>query len=291
MGRDKTGLDADEALQRLPFRVALLILLCALGTLLTLLILETQAGVTAYIVGEGNWSRAEQRSVHALYRYAAQGDPADLADARLALDVPLGDRAARMALDRRPVDMAAARAGFLRGGNRPHDVDRMVWLYRLLAGAPYFRQSVGHWVEGDAQILRLMALADEMEARLASGPLDARSVRAYQDEVLAIDARLRPIELAFSRSLADGGDFMRRSLLLLGLGVFVALAVYAVWVMRNTLLRVRETESGFRTAFHQSAVGMAKLDRAGRFVQANEALPGCCWTSRCRSCAGAGSRK
>jgi diguanylate cyclase (GGDEF)-like protein/PAS domain S-box-containing protein len=272
MGRDKAGVDAGEALQRLPLRVALLILLCAMGTLLTLLILETQAGVTAYIVGEGHWSRAQQRSVHALYRYAAHGDPLDLAEARRALDVPLGDRAARLALDRSPVDMAAARAGLQRGNIRPRDVDRMIWMYRMLSGAPYFRQSVGHWLRGDAEILRLAALADELEARLASGPLDAASVRAYQDEVVAIDARLRPIELAFSQSLADGGDLIRRCLLLLGVAAFLTLALYALWVMRSTLLRVRETESGFRSAFHQSAVGMAKLDREGRFVQANEAL-------------------
>ena len=264
--------DIDRGLQRLPFRVALLVGLCALGTLLTTLLLETQAGATAYIIGESHWSKAQQRAVHALYRYAGGGDPADLAEARRALDVPLGDRDGRLALERDPVDMAAGRAGFLRGGSDPRDIDRMLWMFRLLQRAPYFRESVEHWRRAEGEILRLVGLADAMERQLRAGPLEPGQAEAYQREVLAIDARLRPLELAFSRSLAEGSHAMRRGLLLLAVAVFVLLAAYAVRVMRSTLHRVRETESEFRMAFHQSAVGMARLDLQGRFTQANGAL-------------------
>ena len=92
--------EARHRLAQLPARVAVLIALSALGALLIAAILEMQAGATAYIVGEGHWSKAQQRAVHSLYRYAGHGDPADLADAREALRVPLGDRAARQALER-----------------------------------------------------------------------------------------------------------------------------------------------------------------------------------------------
>ena len=77
--------DDDRGLHRLPARVAALILLSALGALLTAAVLETQAGATAYIIGESHWSKAQQRAVHSLYRYASHAQPADLADARAAL--------------------------------------------------------------------------------------------------------------------------------------------------------------------------------------------------------------
>ena len=266
------GRDGDRGLQRLPARVAVLILLSALGALLTAAVLETQAGATAYIIGESHWSKAQQRAVLGLYRYARHGHPDDLADARAALRVPLGDRAARLALERDPIDLPAARAGFLRGGNAPEDIDRLVWMYRALAGAPYFRDSVRLWREAETEIQQLVALADDMEARRAQGALDEGGIHAYQQQLMAIDARLRPKELAFSRSLAAGADFMRRVLLALSALAFIVLCAYALHVMRGTLRRVRETESEFRMAFHQSAVGMLKLDREGRFTQANEAL-------------------
>ena len=266
------GRDNDRGLQRLPARVMALILLSALGALLTAAILETQAGATAYIIGESHWSKAQQRAVHGLYRYASHGRPEDLADARTALQVPLGDRAARLALEQEPVDLVAARAGFLQGGNAPSNLDRLIRMYRVLNGAPYFRESVHLWREAEVEILQLVRLADALEAQQAARSLDVDEVLAYQRELTALDARLRPREIAFSRSLAEGADFMRHVLLALSALVFLVLCAYALHLMRSTLRRVRETESEFRMAFHQSAVGMLKLNRDGRFTQANEAL-------------------
>lgn len=264
--------DDDRGLQRLPVRVAALILLSALGALLTAAVLETQAGATAYIIGESHWSKAHQRAVLALYRYAGHARQADLDDARQALRVPLGDRAGREALEREPVDLDAARAGFLQGNNAPGDIGRLIWMYRALAQAPYFRDSVRLWREAEEEVEQLVAVADALEAETANGALSEAEALAYQRRLLQIDARLRPKELAFSRSLADGANFMRRVLLALSALVFVALCAYALYVVRSTLRRVRETESEFRIAFHQSVVGMLKLDRDGRFTQANEAL-------------------
>ncbi|HJS34806.1 MAG TPA: EAL domain-containing protein [Pseudoxanthomonas sp.] len=267
------GDDRNRGLQRrLPARVAALIVLSALGALLIAAVLETQAGATAYIIGESHWSKAQQRAVHSLYRYASHAQPADLADARVALRVPLGDRAGRLALERSPVDLEAARQGFLQGGNAPEDIGRLIWMYRMLGKAPYFRESVRLWREAEVEILHLVALADELEARPPGATRDGASVRAYQHRLMGIDARVRPKELAFSRSLAEGAHFMRRVLLGLSAVAFLALCAYALHVMRSTLRRVRETESEFRMAFHQSAVGMLKLDRDGRFTRANDAL-------------------
>lgn len=262
----------DRGLQRLPARVAALILLSALGALLTAAVLETQAGATAYIIGESHWSKAQQRAVHGLYRYASHAQPADLAEARAALRIPLGDRDGRLALERDPVDLAAARAGFLQGDNAPDDIGRLIWMYRVLGDAPYFRDSVRLWREAEVELQHLVTLADDLEAEQARGALDPASIQAYQRQLMVIDARVRPKELAFSRSLADGANFMRRVLLALSALVFVVLCAYALYVVRSTLRRVRETESEFRMAFHQSMVGMLKLDREGRLTQANEAL-------------------
>ena len=80
-GRDRD----DRGLRRLPARVLALIALFALGAVLTAAVLETQAGATAYIIGESHWSKAHQRAMLSLYRYAIHARPSDLADAREAL--------------------------------------------------------------------------------------------------------------------------------------------------------------------------------------------------------------
>ncbi len=270
------GTHADMATEgggrRLPRRVAALIVFSALGALLTATVLEIQAGATAYIVGESHWSKAQQSAIYSLYRYVNHGHAVDLQRARDALRVPLGDRAARLALESQPIDHRAARRGFLEGGNAPVDVDRMIRMYRIFSRAPYFRDSVQRWSESDDDLLELQALSQRLEAHRGAGVLTPDQQEAYERALMDLDQRLRTSELAFSRSLVDGSRFLRVALTILSVIAFFALAWYALSIMRRTLTHIRRTETEFRAAFHQASVGMLKLDDEGRFTQANEAL-------------------
>ena len=85
---------------------------------LSALIQELQAASTAWIAGQGHWSRGQQDATAALSRYLARGDAHDLNDARRALQVPLGDLHARLALEQPEPDLAKAREGFRRREGR-----------------------------------------------------------------------------------------------------------------------------------------------------------------------------
>jgi len=144
--------DQGQSPRRLPFGYFALIIAAGLAVLLTAAVQQIQSGATAYIIGESHWSKAQQDAVHYLYRYAQRGATADLRRTREALEVPLGDRAARLALERRPTDDAVARAGFLQGRNEPEDVGKLIWMYKYLSAAPYFRDSVRYWRAADVEI-------------------------------------------------------------------------------------------------------------------------------------------
>jgi hypothetical protein len=72
---------------------------------LSAVIQELQAASTAWIAGQGYWSRGQQDATAALSRYLARGHLQDLQDAQTALQVPLGDLQARKAIE----ESAAAR--------------------------------------------------------------------------------------------------------------------------------------------------------------------------------------
>jgi diguanylate cyclase (GGDEF)-like protein/PAS domain S-box-containing protein len=256
----------------LPYEFGALILLGGLAAALTATVLEIQMSATAYIAGESHWSKGQQDAAYSLYRYVSNQAPEELQLTRDSLAIPLGDRAARLALEHAPVDKAAARAGFLRGNNAPEDVDRLVRTYRYFRDAPYFRDSVAYWREGDTGVLELTQLADEIEARLARGSMTGDAVIDYQQRILAIDARLRHIKLAFSRSLVEGARVLNTALTMLGIIVFMIVAWSTILVLRSTLRRIRESEGVFRAAFHQAAVGMLKMDRDGTILEANETI-------------------
>ena len=259
---------------------AMVVAVTGLAALLLGLLVQVNAGATGYIIGEGHWSKAQQESVASLYRYAQLGDPAELAYARGALRVPLGDRAARLALERDPADQQAARAGFIAGGNAPEDIGRLIWMYRHLAGAPYFRESVRLWRVAEQDILRLQQLAKDMETAWAQGRPDAQVIAAYQRQLLDIDQRLRPAELAFSQSLRRGAQAMRTVLMVIGALAFMMIALGAARVLQWSLHRVRLSEGAFSAAFHQANVGMLKARPDGRIVEVNDAACRIFGTSR-----------
>jgi diguanylate cyclase (GGDEF)-like protein/PAS domain S-box-containing protein len=250
---------------------AALVFAAALATAVSAAVIEIQAGATAYLVGEGHWSRARLETVYHLHRYSLQGDPRELALARKALEVPLGDRAARLALERTPVDLVAAHDGFKAGRNDEADIPRLIWVYRYLSRAPYIADAVTIWRDAEPHIFRLQAIADALETHwrrpgaFAAGP----EVRAELD---SISNTLQPMEREFANTLLAGVGHMRLLLLVVSAILFVVIAGLAVLAYWTSIRRVRATESRFHAAFQQASVGMAKLCQQGVILAANEEL-------------------
>ncbi|MEO7936825.1 MAG: EAL domain-containing protein [Dokdonella sp.] len=260
------------SLRMLPLEFGSLIVLAALAVMLTTGMLELQTSATAYIIGESHWSKAQQEIAQELQRYATSGDPARFMRAQEALRVPLGDRSARLALEQDPPDIDAARRGFIEGMNSPQDVGRMIRLYRYFHNAPFFRESVEKWRIGDEDVLELKRLGNEIEAIHASDAMNPELAASYQTKLLEVDARLRPVETAFSQSLVDGTRMLKTVLIVASIVLFLAIAWIVLLVLRSTLARIHASEGKFRAAFHQAAVGMLKMSSDGRIVEANEAI-------------------
>ena len=261
-----------RALRLLPYEFGAVILLAAFAVLATAAMLELQTSATAYIVGEGQWSKAQQDAARNLQRYASSGDSEVLEKAREDLAVPLGDRAARLALDSDPPDIEAARVGFEQGRNAPIDIDRLIRMYRFLHGAPYFRDSIVQWKKGDKGILELQGLAGEMESAYANGMVSDAQANAFEQRIEAVNAELRPIETAFSKSLVQGTRMLKSLLILTSVVMFAIIAWIVMVVLRSTLSRIRESEGMFRAAFHQAAVGMLRMKLDGRILEVNETI-------------------
>ncbi len=251
---------------------AALIVVAAFAVLVTAAVLEIQAGATAYIIGEGHWSKAQKDAVYHLYRYAEYGEAQSLVQTRKALAVPLADRAARLALEQTPIDLERARAGFLAGGNAPQDVRRLIRVFRYLADAPYLRDSIALWRQSDVEILKLQALVNEIEGRQMRTPISRDEALILQERISAIDDSLRPIVLAFSQSLLRASRLLHNFLLVVSAVIFLLIAAFSLFVLRAALRRIGESEGKFRAAFDQAAVGMLKLDRDGLVIDANAAI-------------------
>ena len=110
--------------------LALLVSIAVCMAVTSALVIEIQSGVTAWIVGQSHWSDAQQESVYWIERYLDSGNPADLQAAGRALEVPLGDRSARVAMQQPVINWEAVYAGLAAGRNARQQMPQMARLYR-----------------------------------------------------------------------------------------------------------------------------------------------------------------
>ena len=146
----------------------------------------------AFVEGESLWSKAQKQSLVHLMRYAHTHAGSDYADFRAALAVPLGDRKARLELEKPEPDFAVAYQGFLEGRNHPDDIPGMISLYRRFRHLSYIDKAINLWADGDRSIEQFAAVAEQLHDSIQSGERDSEKLYAIVERIFAVDARLTP---------------------------------------------------------------------------------------------------
>ncbi len=257
----------------LPFLVTLM---CLVG--FAAASMQILSSVRAYVGGEGLWSKGQKEAVYALNRYAASRDPADFKRYEAAIAVPLGNRAARVELERRAPDYDAVRRGFLQGRNDADDIDGMIRLFRRFRHYEPIDRSIAIWTAADEYIAKLEDLARKVRAEVQREPRDAAAIESLLLEVDRVASVLTPLEDAFSFTLGDASRHVTRTLIGLLVVATVLLSIF-VLVFARTVLRERErhqqalheSEERYRSFFETSidAVIMGQPD--GSIVAVNPA--------------------
>src|ERR1039458_7444146 len=126
----------------------LVIVVCLLG--LSFMTIENLSAARAYVGGEGLWSKAQKQAVHDLLRYSISHSETDFETYQKALLVPLGDRQARLELEKPVPDMSAVRKGLIQGRNSPEDVKGMAAMFRRCRQFNQMSEAISIWSQGDA---------------------------------------------------------------------------------------------------------------------------------------------
>ncbi|MDA9498195.1 GGDEF domain-containing protein [Bradyrhizobium sp. CCBAU 11357] len=209
--------------------------------------LEVMSSVRAYVAGEALWSRSQKNAVYFLNLYLHSGEPSQFAQYQASLAVPIGDEFARWALERDPVDVEAARIGFLQGGNHPDDVPGLIWLFRYFNRVSFLQDAIREWAATDPMLLELSVFGEVIRSELEKGPIqDDGRLQFLSSRLSELNAQFTVHAKRFSTVLGEGSRAIK--LTLTGINVLTAamLILLLIWHTRRLVLQ----RQSFEDALH-----------------------------------------
>lgn len=245
---------------------------------LAVISLDTLSSVRAYVGGEALWSKGQKEAIYYLNRYAETGDALAYRRYQNAIAIPLGDRDARFALEKNPPDPAAARDGFLRGGNHPDDIPGLIWLYQNFRHVSYLERAIGHWKATDSPLQTIVDLAAVIHTDVGNGMLTPDAIEAYKTQIDTINGQITPIAVAFSESLGEGSRAIKIVLTVVNIFAAALLIALMLWHTRKLVMQRRRFETALKAEKERAQITLASIgdavmstDAAGKLDYMNTA--------------------
>ena len=209
--------------------------------------LEVMSSVRAYVAGEALWSRSQKNAVYLLNLYLHSGEKSQFAQYQASLAVPIGDEFARWALERDPVDVEAARIGFLQGGNHPDDVPGLIWLFRYFNRVSFLQEAIHEWTATDPMLLELSVFGEVIRSELENGAVqDKGRLQFLSSRLSELNAQFTVHANRFSTILGEGSRAIKVTLTCINIATAVTLILLLIWHTRRLVLQ----RQAFEDALH-----------------------------------------
>lgn len=172
----------------------------------------TLSAVRAFVGGEGSWSKAQKEAVIALHNYTDSRDVVYFQQYTDQMRVPLGDRVARLEMEKHQPSYDAIFKGFVEGRIHPLDIPGIVILFQRFHDFGHLKEAIRIWKRADETIGELdreaQALKEAIDQKLPNSEVRARLARINQ-----YDHELTGLEDEFSEVLGAGSRWMEGLLL------------------------------------------------------------------------------
>lgn len=237
---------------------------------LTFVALAIQSSVRGYVAGEGLWSKSQRDAVFLLERYGRTQNPDYLRRFDTVLAIPLGDRKARLELQKSGYDPAIATQGFLEGGNHADDIPGMIQLFRCCSQLSYLRKAIELWTQGDQNIVELQGIARDLKAAIGSAEPSAQRIESLLKQVEKVNDTVQPLEASFTATLGDAARWVTELLFLVTTGIIVLLILLGAYISWRILHGIHQSEEQYRLLLNTASDALIVIDRdSGAMLEVN----------------------
>lgn len=174
------------------------------------------SAVRAFVGGEGLWSKAQKNALLDIQSYIIFRDEKYHQSFLKQLEVPLGDREARMELMSTQPDLKIVYDGFLKGRNHPNDIDSMTNLILRYHFISYLKQSIEAWTKADLLIDDVLKIEKEIHNEILKTPKNQPLHRQQEFLTKIAHLNIQVTELAdrFTYSLGEASRWVEDTLLI-----------------------------------------------------------------------------
>ncbi|MFV8325785.1 hypothetical protein [Flavobacterium sp. ZS1P14] len=138
----------DFKLRNIFIPLTIVILSCSSLIIINYLTIKILSASRAYVNGESHYSKGQKDATRHLTTYLYTKDPTQWKLFNEELNVPKGDRIARIGLTYNG-DSKTIKNGFRAGRNNEKDLDDIIWLFRHFHSAPFLAKAINEWKKGD----------------------------------------------------------------------------------------------------------------------------------------------
>ncbi|MGE0764309.1 MAG: response regulator [Bdellovibrionales bacterium] len=182
------------------------------GELMTLIFaMNTLSSVRAFVHGEGLWSKAQKDAVISLKEYAETGNPDNYFDFLDYIKVPLGDRLARIELEKAEPNYDLIVKGFTVGRVHHDDIPGLINLVLRFGQVGHLAQAMVVWSDADKLVNDLIRVGAELHRAVVDSNYD--QIKASVDRINHLNKKLTALEDRFSFILGEGSRWLESILL------------------------------------------------------------------------------
>ncbi len=215
---------------------------------LALLSVDVLSAGRAYVGGEGLWSKAQKDAVYFLMHYAQEQSEDSYERFRRAIEVPLGDRKARLELEKPVPDLNIVREGLIAGRTHTDDIGGVIRMFRSMRNVSYMKRVIELWEQGDEYVLELQRVGEQIHEQIVAGNTSPQQLDPLVAQVHQINARITPLSDQFSYTLGEANRALRWHLLVTIIVATIVLIPVGVFLSRRMLRRGEAFESALRTS-------------------------------------------
>lgn len=193
-------------------------------------VMNTLSTVRAFVAGEAFYSKGQKDATYFLARYTTTHREEEYQLFLENIKIPVGDRIVREELLKDDTDYNLVDAGLIQAKNYPDETRDVARLFKRFRKFHYFEQSIVFWTLGDAEVEKLITLAEEIHKLVQAKKLTPKLANEYLLKIDELNKKLTYLEEQYSNVLGKGARWATSWLLYVSFSIAFVGFIFAVWI-------------------------------------------------------------